>query len=290
MNSKFLISLAILLIASLKLNAQVQMAYTMDSPDFILPSLNPNKYNLLDSTYLTLTYRFQTKASENDSQLSNEDDMLLLIGKKYTSFFSKNVRDNDKLNDSLVRTKGYFEPNEIGWQGYEIRQNLSQKVFIVDNRIPFVKEVFRYEEKVPKMAWNIQNDTDTIMGYNCQKATLNYAGRDYIAWFTSDIPVGFGPWKFQGLPGAILKIEDTQNNFVFKCIGLSQEPSLILNYNWKYKYTTKKEWLKFEENMYKKAGHFIKNIGVRVLIIDNSEKGSHPVSESWSAYYNPIEY
>lgn len=294
MNARFLVRLAILLIISLsystQLKAQVQMSYTMDSPDFVLASLNPNKYSVLDSAYLTLTYHFQTKASENDTQLSIEDDMVLLIGKRYTSFFSKNLRENDILNDSLVRTAGYFEPNDIGWQGYEIRQNLSKKEVIVDNRIPFTTEVYRYEEKVPMMAWHIQNETDSIMGYNCQKATLHYAGREYIAWFTSEIPVGFGPWKFQGLPGAILKITDTKNNFMFECIGLSQQARPILDYNWKYKNTTKKEWLKFEKYMYEQAGRFIKNLGVSVLIIDNSEKGSHSVPESWSAYYNPMEF
>ena len=49
-----------------------------------------------------------------------------------------------------------------------------------------------------------------IKTYTCKKATTHFRGRDYIAWFTTDIPIVAGPWKFNGLPGLVIDIEDTR--------------------------------------------------------------------------------
>lgn len=61
--------------------------------------------------------------------------------------------------------------------------------------------------------WNLKKDMKKIGNFNCQKATIKFRGRNYIAWFTQEIPVPFGPWKFQGLPGVILEVYDTDKVF-----------------------------------------------------------------------------
>ncbi|MDR2126438.1 MAG: GLPGLI family protein, partial [Prevotellaceae bacterium] len=35
-------------------------------------------------------------------------------------------------------------------------------------------------------------------------------------WFTNEIPVKEGPWKFNGLPGLIVKVYDTQEHYDFE--------------------------------------------------------------------------
>ncbi|MEZ4856935.1 MAG: GLPGLI family protein [Gelidibacter sp.] len=62
--------------------------------------------------------------------------------------------------------------------------------------------------------WKLSNEFKNILGYKCQKATINYRGRDYIAYFTTKIPFNNGPWKFSGLPGVILEIKSTDNVFI----------------------------------------------------------------------------
>ena len=59
--------------------------------------------------------------------------------------------------------------------------------------------------------WVITNETKESDGYVMQKATTTFRGRDYIAWFTKEIPIPMGPYKFYGLPGLILEIYDTDN-------------------------------------------------------------------------------
>lgn len=67
------------------------------------------------------------------------------------------------------------------------------------------------KEKTPHINWNITTDTMSIMGYHCTVAEANFRGRNYNAFFTTDIPIVAGPWKFQGLPGLILLIQDAKN-------------------------------------------------------------------------------
>ena len=43
-------------------------------------------------------------------------------------------------------------------------------------------------------------------------------GRECVAWFSKDIPLNEGPYKFRGLPGLIFEILDTRNQFIFKLI------------------------------------------------------------------------
>lgn len=62
--------------------------------------------------------------------------------------------------------------------------------------------------------WELHAETKEISGFTCQKATIKFRGRNYTAWFTTDIPVQFGPWKFQGLPGLILEVYD-EDRYLF---------------------------------------------------------------------------
>ncbi|PIF43861.1 GLPGLI family protein [Chryseobacterium sp. 52] len=64
-----------------------------------------------------------------------------------------------------------------------------------------------------KFNWNILNDKQKIGEYNTQKATTEFGGRKWTAWFSTDLPFQDGPYKFFGLPGLIVKIEDDGKNY-----------------------------------------------------------------------------
>lgn len=63
-------------------------------------------------------------------------------------------------------------------------------------------------EQRPLIRWLITDERKMIQNFSCQKATATFRGRNYTAWFTSDLPIAEGPWKFKGLPGLILSVED----------------------------------------------------------------------------------
>ena len=82
------------------------------------------------------------------------------------------------------------------------------------------REQFYMKEISPKMDWKLETETKKIGKFNCKKATTIFRGRTYIAWYTTEIPVPFGPWKLNGLPGLILEANDTQKavNWYFKSV------------------------------------------------------------------------
>ena len=70
-----------------------------------------------------------------------------------------------------------------------------------------------------KFNWKILSEKAKIGSYNAQKATTEFGGRTWNAWFSSDIPLQDGPYKFNGLPGLIVKIEDEGQNYSWELKG-----------------------------------------------------------------------
>lgn len=62
------------------------------------------------------------------------------------------------------------------------------------------------EKKAP-INWQIADDTLTITGYLCQKATAKVRGREWTVWYTEEVPTTAGPWCLYGCPGLIVKAE-----------------------------------------------------------------------------------
>lgn len=77
-------------------------------------------------------------------------------------------------------------------------------------------------ESIPQLEWELSFETRRIGSFTCQMATTEFRGRNYTAWFTTDIPISDGPWKFSGLPGMILEVSsnDGQYAFLFKSIEM----------------------------------------------------------------------
>lgn len=43
------------------------------------------------------------------------------------------------------------------------------------------------------MNWKLYDEETEILGYKCKKATTSFAGRDYIAWYSTEISISDGP-------------------------------------------------------------------------------------------------
>lgn len=57
-----------------------------------------------------------------------------------------------------------------------------------------------------------------------------FRGRHWLAWY-SDLPISEGPWKFCGLPGMILRIEDSNHEHLFTAISIRNIKSNITRKN-----------------------------------------------------------
>lgn len=67
--------------------------------------------------------------------------------------------------------------------------------------------------------WKISTEHENILNYDCNIAYTKFRGRNYKAYFTKKIKKFDGPYKFNGLPGLILKIEVIDKNCTFQIIA-----------------------------------------------------------------------
>lgn len=101
--------------------------------------------------------------------------------------------------------------------------------------------------------WQPVDKTDTICGYLCKQATVRYGGRNWTAWYAPDIPLPYGPFKFTGLPGLILKITDQDNIHCFEAIQFRQSTNEMTKLNYPNAIATSRDKYlkaknKFEKN------------------------------------------
>jgi hypothetical protein len=60
-----------------------------------------------------------------------------------------------------------------------------------------------------------------------KKATTEFAGRTYVAWYTTEISIADGPYKFYGLP-LILSIYDTNKHYQFTVSSIKNSSSFVI--------------------------------------------------------------
>jgi len=78
------------------------------------------------------------------------------------------------------------------------------------------KRTFVVTDTLRTIDWTLLDETRDIGGMKCQKAKATVYGREYEAWFSKGIPLSYGPWKLQGLPGLILEARSTDGEINFE--------------------------------------------------------------------------
>lgn len=260
--------------------------YAFDSdPCLVITHLELSKHTVIDTSFLLCTFKLRVVSDTLQPSVKTRDIMQLQIGHNYSKFYSQLLYLNDSLCTELQNKTTNLPINDPGLQSYQIFRIKND--LRVTNRLPYSNIVYTYSEKAPNLNWQISTDTCTVIGYKCQKASVEFRGRKYVAWFTPDIPINLGPWKFNGLPGLILKIADIQNHYSFECIGIKKEKTCIKNYKWKEKTITLKEWLNLEKKIYLKAGEYLKNSNIKMKVRKNDSWVN--VEGDFAIPYNPIE-
>ncbi len=102
----------------------------------------------------------------------------------------------------------------------------------------------RFKIGVENQFYVKKNLTQKIIGkYKSQKAEANYGGRSWITWLTTELPFGDGPYIFNGLPGLIVSVQDSHNEYSFNLIEVKKSGNIFdtrkktINIDWK-KYET----------------------------------------------------
>ena len=253
---------------------------------------NIDKYTVLDSAYMKCAYKLTyLKDSLKHSSLST-DQQMLLVGKMVSKYYSQQKLDHNKyVKEKFSRADAYPNFPTGVWSCELFKNHPKMKVIICDIGSKLHGN-FLYEDDFNTLDWKIDNETQNILSYNCQKATTSFRGRDYVAWFTTDIPISNGPWQFGGLPGLILKLYDSKKNFIFECTGIEniinrKEP--INYYLVEFTKLSRKEYRQTEKRFHDDWIQYEKLNGVQMIIMIDpvTKKESRPTSLKLP--YNPIE-
>lgn len=236
-------------------------------------------------TYL-LTY--QTDSTDVYSKQSEE--MLLFTSSTNSIFQSKNgfIKDSMIL-DIKNNPQREFDMSELAnfprtKFNYKILKNNAQDYFVVYDKI--FRDDFQYKELKKEILWEIKPDISTINGFKCQKATTFYGGRRYEAWFSKEIPISDGPYKFSGLPGLIIKISDTKGHYVFELIARSD-----VNHIYSNSLPSGNLYVTDKLTFFKKLKEFNSNAIERIaqsgFTVDDNQKGE--IKAKLKKRNNPIE-
>jgi len=190
------------------------------------------KPTIIGNSRIRIKYAFQPK-DIHDSE-TWIDCGQLLVDKGLTLYTSYFVAQNDSALRAWLKAnpnKSYY-PNRLCLHGREyafwteyqygyfyVRENELTEWAIM----PFPEIAhYRYSEPWPSMKWQLEDERKTICGYQCQKATCHWRGRDFVAWFTTRIPIKSGPWKFGGLPGLIMKVYDSRRVYTWEAVSVEK--------------------------------------------------------------------
>ena len=167
-------------------------------------------------------------------------------------------------------------------------QSISEQKLVDTKRI--ATQMFQVQESLPELNWEIINEFKSIEGYQAQKAITHFRGRTYEVWFTPEIPISFGPWKLQGLPGLILEAQDTKNHLIFSFKGVeSSDKSFQMGYDTNIKQVSYKDYERVYKGFRDNPEAYIRSItspGTQVFI----GSGSSSSSTSRNSSTRPIQY
>lgn len=222
----------------------------------------------IDTSRVQVYYAFCAENLRNKD--TYKDYFCLEIGKKNTKFYSYFLEEAE----SKVREWRKAHPNansgprvspqggaQNGWSEYQYSQ-----WFISGGKLTeyccfpqwLTKYNSYYEEPTPVQQWEIKSDTATLCGYRCQKAVCRFRGRDFTAWFTSQIPLRYGPWKLGGLPGLILKVTEKDHLYSFECVKIEKKKKPLMKDAYKnYNKMDKEKVQKLQRGIIEDIGNFL---------------------------------
>lgn len=210
---------------------------------------------------------------------------VLQIGKNYTRFSDYNNIKRDSLTFTFSK-KESVGATELGeylaytekWKNILLKDRQTKKNIYQDK----AKDTYQYEENEVHLSWKLQSEKKKILVYDCFKATTEYRGRRYTAWYSPDLPFNEGPYVFGGLPGLVMEVEDDKKEYQFLLIGIEKkEMPIYLRNDKEILNVTRKQFRDVQRNYHENPGFF------HATAYDLN--GNAIVEKGKSLPYNPIE-
>lgn len=241
------------------------------------------------------TYNLEYQEDSTDQNSIKSETVVLYLGEGVSRYSSLGKAVKDSLTETLDPS------NKSMAEFYRIRSitpetDFHYKIFKNhnDNELILAEKVFKdklkYKQTLNLMNWEIEQETKEVLGYKVQKASGSFAGREYEAWFSPELPFSDGPYKFAGLPGLILEISDLQDHYHFTFSAFQELEKLVsktLNLD-DYKEVSQQD-LDQVRNYYKRDPlTAMNNAGITIEWNDEA-KAKRELSEAHKNRNNPIE-
>lgn len=219
--------------------------------DLVLLPFDVTRWDTVDSTLLKVRYERTVNDPARKSGVRKEV-FALQVGARVSKYYSHHINAMDEYDSGLSK-----EGMRMVWfDGTSIYQNLpSGRLTVVDREYFSPREesvANKYEEDISTFDWRFETDTMTVLGHLCHKAVTTFRGRTWEVWYASDIPMPVYPWKFNGLPGAILAFNDSEG--IIRCVAIEllevREP--IKWFKWQYRDTTRDKQLEYMRKVHER--------------------------------------
>ncbi|KAA0126581.1 GLPGLI family protein [Chryseobacterium sp. SN22] len=163
-------------------------------------------------------YKMKPDTAKKDSVIT---DYMNLDTDGRKSYFYNSVKYERDSTYAVTRDfKDLFQAKSYDQNlSYVIEKDYAEKKISFYDNFKTVNILIPENEN---LKWNIEKEFAEINEMNCQKATADYKGRTWEAWFSKDYPVNDGPYKFSGLPGLIIRLKDAEDDHIFNLIQVKK--------------------------------------------------------------------
>nr|WP_319399691.1 GLPGLI family protein [uncultured Carboxylicivirga sp.] len=240
-----------------------------------------NGIKIIDKAQYFASYNYEYQQDSTSTSSKKQKEMWLFIGENISEFSHNSIYRMDSMFYECLDVKKQSNLVHIINQLKDDSFNFFTQYSIIkdksSNKIDLYEVASSNYYHLPdniSFNWKITNKKDTVIaGYQCKEAQTSYRGRQYRAWYTMAIPISDGPYKFKGLPGLIIKLEDTHKEHCFEL-----ETFKKINYN-KPIYLWDKKFIEIEAKQYRKLKHNealdrSRMIGAQVQNISSEKLGS----------------
>jgi len=166
---------------------------------------------IISATAIAQTHRFIYEyhyKTDSTSLEHRKTNMVLDVNPSDVKFYNYEFVKTDSANI----TKGR---NHIIWDDTPVV--IRKRNTNINNNYINLQNMFIVETE-DRVQWKLTNETKASGNYQLQKATTDFGGRNWTAWFNKDINLSEGPYKFRGLPGMIFELSDDKDQFKFSLV------------------------------------------------------------------------
>ncbi len=185
----------------------------------------------IEPAELIITYSLDYQQDSLNPDFIKHSYMKLFLGQNVSKFISTNLYKSDTIMKKITCMSEFQEflmDRSVATPlvRYRIYKNYPKDKLTYIEHIP--SSTFKFEENLELFNWKLCDETDSIKGYKAQKATCDFGGRSWVAWFSPEIPYNDGPYKFNGLPGLIFNVADTRNHYVFELESIEKPSKKVM--------------------------------------------------------------